>query len=40
MAKRLFLTAIVAGLLAVTLLPDRGLSQVVDKVMLQLKWVI
>jgi NitT/TauT family transport system substrate-binding protein len=39
MAKRLFLTAIVAGLLAVTLLPDRGLSQAADKVTLQLKWV-
>src|SRR5439155_8782334 len=39
MAKRLFLTAIVAGLLAVTLLPDRGLSQAADQVQLQLKWV-
>src|SRR5213594_1795795 len=38
-AKQLFLTAIIAGLLAVTLLPDHGLSQAADKVTLQLKWV-
>ena len=37
MLKRLLLVPITAALLAVTMLPDRGLSQAADKVTLQLK---
>ncbi len=39
MLKRLLLVPITAALLAVTMLPDHGLSQAADKVTLQLKWV-
>src|SRR2546428_5054825 len=39
MVKRLLLVPIMAALLAVTMLPDKALSQTADKVTLQLKWV-
>src|SRR5882672_12894787 len=39
MVKRLLLVSIAAALLAVAMLPERGLTQAGDKVTLQLKWV-
>jgi NitT/TauT family transport system substrate-binding protein len=39
MVKRLLLVSIVAAVLAVAMLPERGLTQAGDKVTLQLKWV-
>jgi NitT/TauT family transport system substrate-binding protein len=39
MLKRRLLVPIVAVLLAVTMVPDHGLSQAADRVTLQLKWV-
>src|SRR6266545_6131110 len=39
MVKRWLLLPIMAALLAVTMLPDHGLSQAADRVTLQLKWV-
>ena len=39
MVKRLLLVPIMVALIAVTMLPDHGLSQAADKVTLQLKWV-